>query len=318
MKRSLLLVGFGIVLAVCGMTSAAQAQATRTWVSGVGDDANPCSRTAPCKTWAGAISKTADCGEIDALDPGGFGTVTITKGVTLDGGGGEGGQVASILAVGVPAITINDSSPTCQKVVIRNMDLEGIFPSGSGSGTFGINIASAGAVSVENVSIRDFSQVGINDAPSTHANLTVRNSVIENMGGGGIFVASGSGTSRVAIINSTIQRSGAAGGNAGLTVGAGGDVEVLDSSFVQNSGGGVLANNATAKVTLTNSMISDNQVFGVHSTGSAVVQMAGCSVTYNAGTGLLADGGGQILTWTNNYVGGNTTDGARTGTVLPM
>ena len=91
----------------------AHAQATRTWVSGVGDDANPCSRTAPCKTFAGAISKTADCGEIDALDPAGYGTITITKGITIDGGGGEAGQVASILASGVPGVTVNDTSATC-------------------------------------------------------------------------------------------------------------------------------------------------------------------------------------------------------------
>src|SRR5712691_3114554 len=72
----------------------AQAQATRTWVSGVGDDANPCSRTAPCKTFAGAISKTAACGEISVLDPGGFGAVTITKSITIDGDG----TLAGILA----------------------------------------------------------------------------------------------------------------------------------------------------------------------------------------------------------------------------
>ena len=66
MKRSFLLVFFGVALSLCAMTSAAQAQATRTWVSGVGDDANPCSRTAPCKTFAGAISKTAAGGEINA------------------------------------------------------------------------------------------------------------------------------------------------------------------------------------------------------------------------------------------------------------
>src|SRR5690349_5036913 len=80
------------------ISSAAQAQATRTWVSGVGDDANPCSRTAPCKTFAGAISKTFINGEIDALDPGGFGVVTVTKSITLDGGQGTG--FASILASG--------------------------------------------------------------------------------------------------------------------------------------------------------------------------------------------------------------------------
>src|ERR1700676_5205555 len=94
MKRSLLMIGIGIAICMCAMTSAAQAQATRTWVSGVGDDANPCSRTAPCKTFAGAYSKTAAGGEIDAIDPGGFGALTISKAITIDGGGG---QVASVL-----------------------------------------------------------------------------------------------------------------------------------------------------------------------------------------------------------------------------
>jgi hypothetical protein len=74
-----------------------QAQATRTWVSGVGDDVNPCSRTAPCKTFAGAISKTAAGGEISALDPGGFSAVTITKAITINGGG----MLASILGTSV-------------------------------------------------------------------------------------------------------------------------------------------------------------------------------------------------------------------------
>src|SRR6266478_9141074 len=92
------------LLMICLWSSAAQAQAIRTWVSGVGDDANPCSRTAPCKTFAGAISKTAANGEIDALDPGGFGSVTITKAITIDGGGG---QVAGILAALTTGIFVN-------------------------------------------------------------------------------------------------------------------------------------------------------------------------------------------------------------------
>src|SRR6201984_3508840 len=92
------------LLVICVWSSAAQAQASRTWVSGVGDDANPCSRTAPCKTFAGAISKTAAGGEIDALDPAGYGAVTITKGITIDGGGG---QVASVLAAGTNGIIVN-------------------------------------------------------------------------------------------------------------------------------------------------------------------------------------------------------------------
>src|SRR6266568_3771403 len=101
MKRAIL--GALCLLGTLGLTILpANAQATRTWVSGVGDDVNPCSRTAPCKTWAGAISKTANFGEIDALDPGGFGTVTITKSITLDAC-----CMASILASGVPGITVN-------------------------------------------------------------------------------------------------------------------------------------------------------------------------------------------------------------------
>src|SRR5947208_4718790 len=93
-----------VFVAVLVATSAF-AQATRTWVSGVGDDANPCSRTAPCKTFAGAISKTAAAGEIDALDPGGFGSVTITKSITIDGITGLSG----ILAAGTNGINVNAS-----------------------------------------------------------------------------------------------------------------------------------------------------------------------------------------------------------------
>src|SRR6266436_9553877 len=100
-----------IAIFTLAFASMAQAQATRTWVSGVGDDANPCSRTAPCKTFAGAISKTADGGEIDALDPAGYGAVTITKGMTIDGGG-----FASILVSGTNAVIINDSTNT--KVIV--------------------------------------------------------------------------------------------------------------------------------------------------------------------------------------------------------
>src|SRR5436853_4753463 len=96
-------------------------QASRTWVSGVGDDANPCSRTAPCKTFAGAISKTAAGGEIDALDPGGFGAVTITKAITIDGGGG---QVASVLVSGTNGIVVQAGSSDV--VILRNLRLNGL------------------------------------------------------------------------------------------------------------------------------------------------------------------------------------------------
>src|ERR671938_462835 len=94
--------GMGLFAGALLAATAANAQATRTWVSGVGDDVNPCSRTAPCKTFAGAISKTAIAGEIDALDDGGYGAVTITKSITIDGGG----HLASVLASGTTGINV--------------------------------------------------------------------------------------------------------------------------------------------------------------------------------------------------------------------
>jgi hypothetical protein len=313
MKRVFWFLIIGVALGLYATTTAAQAQATRTWVSGVGDDANPCSRTAPCKTFAGAISKTAECGEIDVLDPGGFGTVTITKGITIDGGGGEAGQVASVLAVSVPGITVNVSSSLCQKVILRNLDINGVVGYSGGSGTIGVNILAAQAVSVENVNIMNFSQYGVDLHPSTHANLSMYNSNIENSTLGGIDSVGLSGTNRVVISRSTIHHNG-----VGLTVGANTDVDTLDSSFVQNSGGGVLANASTSRITMLSSVLSNNQVFGVHSTNSAIVQLSNCTVANNNGTGVLADLAGQILTWSNNYVGGNTIDGARTGTIVPF
>src|SRR5262245_14122691 len=95
---------FAVPLALSMHIAPANAQATRTWVSGVGDDANPCSRTAPCKTFAGAISKTAAGGEITCLDPGGFGTVTIVKSMTIDCSNVSGGILAS---GGITGVIVN-------------------------------------------------------------------------------------------------------------------------------------------------------------------------------------------------------------------
>src|SRR5689334_8191766 len=131
----------------------ASAQATRTWVSGVGDDANPCSRTAPCKTFAGAISKTAAGGEINVLDPGGFGGVTITKAITLRADHVEAG----VLVSGTSGIVIN--AGVADKVVIDGLDFEGASPTTPGIN--GINILQARDVLVRNSSIRGFSTSGI-------------------------------------------------------------------------------------------------------------------------------------------------------------
>src|ERR1700681_1115974 len=131
---SLTILGAALTVLLSG--APASAQATRTWVSGVGDDANPCSRTAPCKTWAGAISKTAPGGEIDALDPGGFGALTITKSIILDGGGG---QFASVLVAGTNGINV--AAGATDIVTLRNIQFQGLGPSGN-AGLNGINYTS--------------------------------------------------------------------------------------------------------------------------------------------------------------------------------
>ena len=315
MKRTLLFISVAIAMLFCAMTSQAQAQASRTWVSGVGDDANPCSRTAPCKTFAGAISKTADCGEIDALDPGGFGTVTITKGIKIDGGGGEAGQVASILAgTGVPGVTVNNSSVNCTKVVLRNLDMNGIQ-----AATVGVNFLAGGYLALENVDIENFTQQCLNFQPSSGAAFTAYNSNFENCQQGGIVVSASSGTSRGNIEKSTIQRNGFPGPASGLKAGNNALVNVHNTMISQNGAGGATTGGvdssiSTANISLDLCTISNNFGFGVHSGNSSTIRIANSSIQLNTGTGMLADGSGQMLTGNNNWLGGNGGgDGARTG-----
>src|SRR5256885_5431041 len=131
MKKIALMAALGTMLVPLALTTSASAQATRTWVSGVGDDANPCSRTAPCKTFAGAISKTAINGEINCLDPGGFGAVTITKSITID----CHEIMASILASGFTGVIINiaagNANDPLRSVRLRNININGSGISGT-------------------------------------------------------------------------------------------------------------------------------------------------------------------------------------------
>lgn len=161
--------------------------ATRTWVSGVGDDANPCSRTAPCKTFPGAISKTAARGEIDTLDPGGFGSVTIAKAITIDDGIGPG--LGGILAPGTVGVVI-DAAPT------HTFTLRSLSISGAGTGIAGVRIISAGTVIIENCAIFGFwasagtdAGRGIRDGRRGGGKLAVTNCMIWDCSDAAIMVA---------------------------------------------------------------------------------------------------------------------------------
>src|SRR5438094_5656384 len=187
-----------IAIMTCLVTASAFAQATRTWVSGVGDDVNPCSRTAPCKTWAGAISKTASGGIIDALDPGGFGAVTITKPMTLEGNG----TLASTLSSGVNGIIVNITSGTGRNVVLRNILIDG---SGVTLGTNGVRFIAGDSLLVEDTYIKTYSQACIDFENDTGTGqLVVRRSSIAQCATGILVKPAVAATAARASIHETL------------------------------------------------------------------------------------------------------------------
>lgn len=191
---------FYVLLLIALISSATQAQAIRTWVSGVGDDVNPCSRSAPCKTFAGAIAKTATGGEIDALDPGGFGTLIISKSITIDGTG----ALAGILASGTTGFTIKITDPKDTAKAVR---LRGLSINGAGSGINGINVVAAGSVSVEDCVIDGFTANGINISAGA---VFVRNTMIRNNAAAGVALVSGqAGLADVALVFNGVALKGA-------------------------------------------------------------------------------------------------------------
>src|SRR5262249_18771997 len=280
------------------------AQATRTWVSGVGDDANPCSRTAPCKTFAGAISKTAPGGEIDALDPGGFGALTITKSITIDGGGG---QVASVLVAGTNGMVVATSSAS-DVVILRNLRFQGLLGGGNGNAGFsGIRlIAAIKELDIENVYVTGFSNAGIDLEPNGNANVTIINTVIENIGtcvpascltaqGVGIFASASGGTAKVAVNNTTVTTFA----NNGVQAASGANIG-FDNGLITGGFNGVTA---TAG-------------------GNAVVGHT--AIAYNTGTAYNPTGGGTLFAWSRgvanaangtNRVHDNAVAGTPTGYV---
>src|SRR5687767_5668782 len=190
---------------ILALATVAQAQATRTWVSGVGDDVNPCSRTAPCKTFAGAISKTAKDGEISVLDPGGYGAVTITKSIYINGTHGAGyGSILNVLVNGV-TINITDVNDVRKAVRLRALDING-----ADRGINGVSILAANNVWIEdsvidgNTGNGTTTGIGIRVATAASCNLYVSDTMIhKNVTG--IRVSTTSGFAVANIRNSNIE-----------------------------------------------------------------------------------------------------------------
>ena len=281
--------------------SIAQAQASRTWVSGVGDDVNPCSRTAPCKTWAGAISKTAACGEIDALDPAGFGAVTITKSITLDGTG----TMASILASLVTGITVNALSTDV--VTIRGISINGFC-----NGLRAMNILQAKTVNIEDCVMFRFAGPGILVNESSDLALNIRNTVVRDNTGAGLDMTSSGGT-----VKFSIQDCAFNGNLHGIHAKSRTQGTVDRSVMANNTTNGVFADATAAGsvgiVRVWNSQISNNGGNGVRAGnaggGTSVVQIAQSQINNNIATGALLGTGGILETFGNNSILGNGTNG---------
>jgi hypothetical protein len=291
-----------IAVLALALPSAAFGQATRTWVSGVGDDANPCSRTAPCKTFAGAISKTAPGGIIDAMDDGGFGALTITKSITVDGGHHTAGVLASggINAINVAA-GVND------KVVLKNLDIEG---NGTTLGLNGIRITQAGNVKVYANDIGFFSRSGITLEPnaSTVTKMVVKNNRIHDNGGNGVNVAPlNLANGKVGLRNNEIDDNGC--GIVATTFG-------MTNVFTTNCGTADSSTGISGRATINafDNSLSENTNIGVLARGNKGTIRIGSNQVSGSTTGLLAmDVGVTLTTFNNNMVTGNGTDGASTG-----
>jgi len=297
LHKTRLLGVFGITLAAVALSAPAHAQATRTWVSGVGNDANPCSLTAPCKTFAGAISKTFINGEIDCLDPGGFGNITITKSITIDCTGTFG----SILASNVNGVTINiavNVNDPFRTVRLRGISINGTGPSGTigtRTGLKGISITQAAVVDIEDVVISDFSQQGINDTrTNSGGKLFIRNSVIRNNTGSGI------GIGGAATNNATIENVHSVNNAFGVSTATGNNVTIARSVFSGNTSVGVEVDSG-GQLIMDNSVVSGN-VIGLQNSGA--MAFSNSEISFN-GTGIST----STTSFGNNRIFANTSAG---------
>jgi hypothetical protein len=306
-KATLLSWLLGALFVVGAAIAPAHAQATRTWVSGVGDDANPCSRTAPCKTWAGAISKTVAGGEMDNLDQGGFGSLTITKSMTVDGGGAN---IASSLSSGTPGMTITAAANDV--VILRNLQFDGLLGNGTGlagtAGTNGINIngTAAARIVIENCRIFGFGTTGVSvTSNSTLVNIKLLKTTINN-NTAGVVVNPSAGTVKLEIDGTRIDNNVGGGLKVTGTGGTTENVAITDSTISLNGGNGVnaVANGSTANVDMERVTLSNN--------GSAAVQSNGSGTTVTVGSSLLSNNGsawsivtpGVLNSYKNNQVTG--------------
>jgi len=291
-----------ILVVILAGSSLTYAQATRTWVSGVGDDANPCSRTAPCKSFTGAISKTAAGGEINVLDPGGFGGVTITKSITISSTF-EGG----VLVLGGNGIIVN--AGPADKVILKGLDIEGI----NGQAITGIRYIGGGHLLVEDCTINGFGTAGIEvdftgQPAGTNAGLNVKHVRISKTPVG-IRLNNTVGGSSTALIDDlqAINLS-----TFGLQTQTNAFATITNSRFDHNGSALQAENNSNINAENVTMTLNTNGVNVASS--NATIRISNCDILSNT-TGISVTPGGKVISFGNNRIAGNTTAGAPTSTV---
>lgn len=319
--RKILPVLLGVTVVILLNAAPAQAQATRTWVSGVGDDVNPCSRTAPCKTFAGAISKTAASGIINCIDPGGFGAVTITKSITIDCGNVMAGVLNNVSGGIIVNAGVSDI------VRLRGLDIEGV-----GGGTIGVRHIAGAALHIENCRIfgwRGGTALGIQFTVANGASseLYVSDTTITDSGtgaatGGGVLINAAAGNGSVKAVFNRVEVKNNVSGIVANGTGTSGIIRVTlrDSIVSGNTTDGASAitpvGGGVTSLFIDQSAITHNIGNGVVSNGAnALALVHGSTATAN-GTGILATNGGQLLSYQTNHVNDNVTaNGTFTGTI---
>jgi len=293
-----------IAVFMCALVSTAQAQATRTFVSGLGDDANPCSRTAPCKTYGGAIVKTARDGEISTLDPAGYGTLTITKSITINGGGGGGGYGSILATASTTGITINIVDSTDTRKSVR---LDWLNINGASTGNKGIRFVGGNVLHVENTVIDGFTQEGIDvNTTSNNPLVFLKNVTIRNCVGSGIStLAGGANSTSIAFNGVNVTRCG-----NGFNAQNGTRGSIRDSMFGLNTTGiNTTQAGSPTEVNIDSSLITGHAT-GINTGAGTHVRISRMLISQNAnalGLGGLVDSGG------NNTIHGNSNNQAPNG-----
>lgn len=282
-----------LVIALVPSTNFANPLSTRTWISGVGDDANAGSRTAPCKTFSAALGMTAAGGEIDATDPVGLSMITtVTKAVTFDG---QGSLVSTQASAGNAFAIVVGATDT---VTIRNISI-----SGPGSGQTGILFAMGGTLILENVTISGF-QNGVSVTPSADSRLIMRNCSISNCSVAGITATGSTGNAYLDLENVRT-----AGCGTGLNGTNGVRATLKGCSLSMNTNGLVIKSSGISSRALLDNCIITNTTNGVTvGPGTSLCRMSDCTISNNL-VGVVSNSGATLSSAGNNTITGNGTDG---------